>query len=373
MVPGAQNDHFGCMRPDVEGSDTMTRTFYGSSVLLALLLVLVSLTGCNPSEGKIETTNNQAQAKPVAVSVITVKPIPLKDVLVLPGETEAWQDVRLGSETDGVVEWIGPKEGDTVRKGQLIAKIDVSALKAALDQAEASFELADKLYQRRKMLFERKVIAKEELDRSQNERTLALTTLRRAKVMYQRGFLHSPVNGSVNYLHVDVGEFVDRGNPVADLVNVGKIKINVNVPELDVRYLRVRQKAIVTVDAFPGRRLAGTIDFVAYKADPATKTFHVRVLIDNPKREIRPGMIARVAFLRRVIPDALVVPLFALVDKGGERIVFVEKDGIAYARTVSIGIIEGDRVQITAGLEAGDHVIVSGHTEVEEGMRVQVQ
>jgi membrane fusion protein (multidrug efflux system) len=351
----------------------MKRTLCAIYALSALLLTLMSLTGCDRSEGKVETKNNQPQLRPTKVSVITVMPTPVKDVLVLPGETEAWQDVRLASETDGVVEWIDPKEGDIVREGQLIAKIDVSTLKAALDQAEASFDLADKLYQRRKLLFQRKVIATEELDRSQNERTLALTKLRSAKVMYKRGFLHSPINGLVNHLHVDVGEFVDRGNPVADVVNVDKIKINVNVPELDVRYLRVGQKAMVTVDAFPGRRLTGTVDFVAYKADPATKTFHVRVVIENPKREIRPGMIARLAFLRRIIPDALVVPLFALVDKGGERLIFVEKDGIAYSRTVSIGVIEGDRVQIIEGLQAGDHVIVSGQAEVEEGMRVQVQ
>jgi membrane fusion protein (multidrug efflux system) len=345
----------------------------GFSTLSALLLTLMVLTSCDRSEGKVETKNNQPQLRPTKVSVITVMPTPVKDVLVLPGETEAWQDVRLASETDGVVEWIDPKEGDIVREGQLIAKIDVSTLKAAFDQAEASFDLADKLYQRRKLLFQRKVIAKEEMDRSANERTLALTSLRSAKVMYKRGFLHSPINGLINHLHVDVGEFVDRGNPVADVVNVDKIKINVNVPELDVRYLRVGQKAMVTVDAFPGRRLTGIVDFVAYKADPATKTFHIKVLIENSKREIRPGMIARLAFLRRIIPDALVVPLFALVDKGGERLIFVEKDGIAYSRTVSIGVIEGDRVQIIEGLKAGDHVIVSGQAEVEEGMRVQVQ
>ncbi len=351
----------------------MKPTLHSLSAILALLLTLISVSGCDRSEGKGETKNNPSRAKPVKVSVITIKPTPVKDVLVLPGETEAWQDVRLASEIDGIVEWIDPKEGQAVREGQLIATIEVSALKAALDHAEASFNLADKLYQRRKLLSERKVIAREELDRSLNERTLALSNLRRAKVEYERGFLHSPINGLVNYLYVDIGEFVDRGEPVADLLNVDKIKINVNVPELDVRYLRVGQQAMVTVDAFPGRRLTGTIDFVPYKADPATKTFQVRVLIDNPRRKIRPGMIARVAFLRRIIPDALVIPLFALVDKGGERIVFVEKDGIAYARTVSIGVIEGDRIQITQGLEAGDQVIVSGQTEVEEGMQVQVQ
>jgi membrane fusion protein (multidrug efflux system) len=351
----------------------MKNTFLSLTGLMALLSILVSMTGCGRSEGKGETEKNEPRTKRVKVSVITIEPTPIKDVLLLPGETEAWQDVRLASETDGVVERIDFKEGQSVRKGQLIAKVDVAVLKAALDQAEASFDLADKLYKRRKMLFERKVIAKEELDRSENERTLTVTRLRRAKVEYERGFVRSPIDGLVNHLHIDVGEFVDRGDPVADLVNVDKIKINVNVPELDVRYLRVGQKTMVTVDAFPDRQLTGTIDFVAYKADPATKTFHIRVLIDNPGRQIRPGMIARVTFLRRVIPDALVVPLFALIDKGGERIVFVEKDGTAYARTVSIGIIEGDRIEIREGLEFGDHVIVSGHTEVEEGMKVQVQ
>jgi membrane fusion protein (multidrug efflux system) len=294
-------------------------------------------------------------------------------VLVLPGETEAWEDIRLASDIAGLVEWVGPQEGQEVTKDQLIARIDVSALKARLDQAQASLDLAERLYERRELLLERHVIAKEEFDRCLNERLLAETALRQAQVEYQRGFLKSPIHGRVNYVHVDVGEYVDRGQPIADLVNVGKIKIYVNVPELDVKYFRVGQEVIVTIDAFPERQMTGVIDFIAYKADPVTKTFRCRVLIDNRKREIRPGMIARVVFLRRVIPDALVVPMFALVDKGGERVVFVEKDGIAQARTVSVGVIERDRVQITKGLEAGERLIVTGQKEVEEGMRVEVQ
>jgi membrane fusion protein (multidrug efflux system) len=96
-------------------------------------------------------------------------------------------------------------------------------------------------------------------------------------------------------------------------------------------------------------------------------------VIDNPFADIRPGMIARVTFVRRVITDALLAPLFALVDKGGERLLFIEKDGVAQSRAVSIGVIEGDRVQITSGLNPGDHLIVKGHTEVEDGIKVSVQ
>jgi membrane fusion protein (multidrug efflux system) len=211
------------------------------------------------------------------------------------------------------------------------------------------------------------------LNRSKTELTLAKSNLRQAQVEYERGFVRSPITGRVNKLLVDAGEFIDRGKPMVDLVNIDKIKINVNAPELDVRYLKVGQEARVMIDAFPGRHMPGKIHFVAYKGDAMTKTFRVQVLIENPNYHIRPGMIARVAFVRRIIPDAFVAPLFALVDKGGERMVFVERDGVAQARTVSIGIIEQDRVQITSGLEPGDRLIVTGQTEVEEGMKVQVR
>jgi membrane fusion protein (multidrug efflux system) len=340
---------------------------------LLIFPILMGAAGCGRTESNAQPEDNKPAARAVQVSVKIVEPTPIRDILILPGGTEAWEDVRVPSDTPGVVEWIGPKEGDRVKKQELIAKIDVSALKAALDRLKAAAELAEELYERRRQLYERKIINKEELDRSETEMTVAQGNLRQAQVEYNRGFVRSPIDGMVEHLFVDKGEFIDRGNPFADLVNVDKIKINVNVPELDVKYLKVDQQTMVTIDAFPDKQILGSVNFVAYKADPATKTFMVRVLIDNPGHEIRPGMIARVAFLRRVIPDALVAPLFSLVDKGGERLVFIEKDGVVQARAVGIGVIERDRVQISSGLEPGDHLIIRGQKQIEEGMRVQVQ
>jgi membrane fusion protein (multidrug efflux system) len=302
-----------------------------------------------------------------------IVPIPMNDILILPGETEAFLDVLAPADTGGRVEWLGAREGDTVKKGQLLAMIDVSARKAALERAETAYKLAQEIYERRKTLYERKILDRENLDRSLTERNLAQSSLKEAQVEHERGFVRSPITGMVNERFIDEGEFVERGKPVMDLVNVDSIKININVPELDIRYLRPGQKAGVTVDAFPERRFAGTVDFVAFKADPATKTFLVRVITPNPDHGIRPGMIARVRFLRRTVPNALVAPLFALVDKGGERLLFIVKDGIVHACAVTIGIIEGDRVQITKGLQAGDRLIVKGQTEVEDGMKVEVQ
>lgn len=343
-------------------------------LFLALIFLALAAGGCDRRESRAEAESEKGTTtRTVRVSIEEVSPRPILDILILPGETEAWEDVRVPSDMVGKVEWIGPSEGDEVKKGDLISKVHASSLKAALDQAQAAFDLADQVYRRRVELFDKKLIAKEELDRSSTERSVAEGDLKMARVEYQRGFIHSPIDGVVNHLFVDQGEFIARGEPLADIVNVDRIKVNVDVPEMDVRYLDKGQDAFVRIDAFADdKRIPGKVDFVAYKADPSTKTFNVKVIIPNSEHSIRPGMIARAAFMRRVIPDALTAPLFALVDRGGERLLYVEKDGVVEARTVSIGVIQGDRVQITEGLESGDHLIVKGQNDVEEGMRVEV-
>ena len=333
----------------------------------------LALMGLAASCGGSSAEETPAEKDPaIRVEVQELQPAPLEDVMVLPGQTEADQDVLLAAERDGRVDWIGPKEGDRVKKGELIAKIDVAAAKAMLDRAEAAFRLADDAATRRQSLGRRKVIPQEELDRALTERMVAEGNLREARVHYEQGFVHSPISGVVNHLYLDEGEWADRGKPVAELVDESTLRINVSVPELDVRFLAKGNPVRVIIDAFQGRHWTGGIHFVAYKADPATKTFLVRVLVDNTDGTIRPGMIARVFFLRRVIPEAIAVPLTAILDKGGERIVFVVEDGVAKSRTIEIGVLAQDRVQVTKGLKAGDKLIVAGQTMVEDGIKVSL-
>jgi len=340
---------------------------------MAALLAAFVMLGCKGQESMADVAGNDRQAPAIPVSVTVVEPVAIRDVVFLPGETEAYEDVKVAANTSGRVEWIGPREGQSVKKGDLLAKIDVSALKASLEHAQAAYELADDLYQRRRRLYDNKIIAKEELDQSETQLKLAAADLEQIKVRYNHGFPKSPVTGIVNQLYLEVGEYAEAGKPIANIVNIDRIKINVQVPELDVRYIAKGQTTPIRIDAFAEHMFTGIVDFVAFKADPATKTFLVRSIIENPAHDIRPGMIGRAAFVRRTVPDALTAPLFAIVDKGGERIVFIEKNGVAQSRIISIGVIEGDRVQITRGLNVGDHLIVRGHTEVEDGMRVLVK
>jgi membrane fusion protein (multidrug efflux system) len=166
---------------------------------------------------------------------------------------------------------------------------------------------------------------------------------------------------------------VGQGAPVIELVNTDRIEVEVNMPELDVKYFKPSQQVMVTVDAYPEKKFIGEIDFVAFKADGVTKTFRVKILVGNEEGLIRPGMMVRTVMLRRIVPDALAAPLFSLLDKGGERVLFVEEDGRAQSRVVQLGIIDGDRIQVLEGLEPGDHLIVTGQTQVEDGIKVVVQ
>ena len=206
------------------------------SVLTALMAAFV-LAGCQDQESMAIAENTSPEAPAIPVSVMIVEPVSMRDVIFLPGETEASEDVKVAANTAGRVDWIGPREGQKVNKGDLLVKIDVSALKASLDHAEAAYKLADDLYQRRLRLYENKIIAREELDQSETQRTLALTDLAQIKVRYNHGFPKSPITGIVNHLYLDEGEYADTGKPIADIVNIDRIKINVRVPELDVRFV----------------------------------------------------------------------------------------------------------------------------------------
>ncbi|SDB40420.1 membrane fusion protein, multidrug efflux system [Desulfonatronum thiosulfatophilum] len=347
----------------------------GSSLCRSMLLAVMSMAllgACSNSLGDVPDEPTNLPRK-VNVVVQEVSPTELRDVVVLPGTAEPWLSVDLAAETAGRVEKLSVREGDRVTPGQILAQIEVTALAAGRARAQAAFDLFEEQLRRRERLYKDNIISEEELDQVRSGKVQAREELRQAEIEYGRGLVRAPGAGRVNNMRTEVGEFVDRGQGIIELVDIDKIKVQVQVPEMDVRFLNVEQPAAVIVDAFSEQTFSGIVDFIAYRADPATRTFRTQVVVENPDGTIRPGMIARVMFVRQVIPDAVTIPLSAMIDRGGERLVYVEEDGVARARNVSIGVIERDRIQITRGLEPGDRLIVAGHREVEEGTAVVVQ
>ncbi|WP_071161814.1 efflux RND transporter periplasmic adaptor subunit [Halodesulfovibrio aestuarii] len=352
----------------------MQRLIFQICAALIVVSIAVGLTACSNGVAS-EKAENVPAAKEyvVKVKVETLKPAAITDTIMLPGETEAMFDVSLAAEQEGLIEWVGVTEGDSVKANEQVVRINLEALQAAKDRAEANLTMKKHQLKRRRKLYEGNVLSREELEQSETEFTVAKTKLREAEVQFEHGIVVSPVSGVVNKVNVDPGEYVSQGNSIATIVNVDQIKITVNVPEMDIRYLSKGQTAPVMFDAYPNEKWSGVVDFVAWKADSATRTFPVRIIVKNTDGRIRPGMIARASFVRRSLRDIVSVPLFSVIDKGGERIAFIEKDGVAEARTVTLGVIDGDRVQILAGLNVGENLIIAGQREVEDGVKVDVR
>lgn len=338
---------------------------------LTLTLLLVALCGCE-SDKQIEA-NTEAPERAVRVGTVEVVPVTIKDMLTLPGETEPDKDVCVSSESAGTVVWLGVKEGDHVRKGQLIARLDGASSGAKFDRAKAAKKLAAEQLRRRKELLKKGVLAQEEYDQIKAELEQSEASLKEMMVNVEYGIVRAPIAGVVNKRYIDRGERLEVGSNVVDIVDSSTIKTIINVPEMDISYIKKGQKVSVSVDALPGKTWEGVIDFVSFKADKFSKTFETKVITDNSAGEIRAGMLARVSLLRRTVADAVTTPLSAIINQGGERIIYVEKDGVAQVRTIEIGVIEGNRAQITKGLKAGEKLITAGHTMVEDGTKVVTQ
>ena len=306
------------------------------------------------------------------VSVKVLEPSLFQDVLVLPGIVEAKEDILLAAKEEGTVEWIGPREGQALSKGDMIMKIDADVLIPQLRSAEAAENLAQTNFKRIENLARQKVTSTEELDRARAELKEAQAATAIARKSFEDATLYSPINGIADELMPDVGEFVNRGQTVARLVDVSTVKITLSVPEKDVSYFRLGQSANVHLpEPFEGET-TGTISYIATVADEESKTFRVEVSVSNSDRMFRPGMIARVDLVRREQKDAIVVSFFSVMQTQEEALTYVENDGQAEARPVKIGGRRGMTLEVTEGLKPGDRLIVEGQRMVSDGTPVRV-
>jgi len=330
--------------------------------------------GGNSGKAKavVEAADPPKQIAPV--KVVVVRPQPMMEYLLLPGTVEAWEDIDLSAKAGGVVEWIGPKEGARVTSGETILRLDSASKVALVNQAMAQLGQAEKQYDRVERLVADRVVTRAELDNATAARDVARANLEVAQVSLNDATLRSPIDGVIDRIFVDPGEHVNLGQLVAKIVQTDRVKILANVPEKDVGFCKRGQD----VGIFPGevrfdQMTQGKIYYVGMTGDPVARTYRTYVEMDNRDGKLRPGMIVRVGLIRQQIEKALAAPLYAIVDRGDRKAVFVEKDGRAALRYVTPGIMEQDKVQVTSGLSEGDRLIVVGHRDLVDGVEVKVE
>ncbi len=337
-------------------------------IVVAMLTIGFLFTACRKSD----TANGQVEP-PINVRIETVTPSVLEDAIQIAGTVKAFEDVNMSPEEGGVVkEWKATK-GQSVRKGDLIVVLKDEMLKAGWDAAQAQFNMASLNLEMQRKVYEEKGISELQFKNLQYSRDAAKANAELMKARWEHTQFRSPIDGVVDNTIPNVGDFVPPGIPIARIVNTSVVKIQGEVPEMYAGSIRVGIPAEITFDALPNDTLFGKVKFVGSTVSSANRTLAIEIILTNPLSKLKPEMVAKVRLLRESKEGALLISenILQLVDRD-RTIVYVENQGKAEERRLTIGGRQGILVEVLNGLRAGDHLIVTGQHKVVDGSPVVV-
>ena len=280
--------------------------------------------------------------------------------------------VTVVSEIAGRVERIGFREGQAVSAGDVLIELDASILRAELAKARSDLTLARANHERAAALTTRGMTTQRALDEARAALQAAEAGQALALARLQKATIKAPLAGVVGLRAVSVGAYVTPGERIVELADVDPVKVDFRVQELALSELRRGQPIRVTVDALPGRTFEGEIDAIDPLVDVAGRAIRLRARIPNPRRELSPGLFARVQIVVERRENALLVPESAVFAEGSKRFVYRVVDGRARLTGVQLGQRRPGQVEIRKGLASDDVVVTAGHQQIRDGARVDV-
>ncbi len=388
----------------------MSRAFF------YILVLLIFFPSCKPKaesgEKKIKTN----------VEVWHVVPSRMEESITLPGTLEPVNSIIVSAEVGGKVDKVYVAEGDEVRQGQILLDMENDDYILLYDQACAQFEsaeisldLAGRHEASRRALWESGDMpdetyndTKTALESAENRLKLARAARGLAKRNLDKTKIYSPITGVVTGKFFEKGELVGPGKKIFEVVTADRVKLVVWAPERVIEKVREDNRTVTVQFDTTGETLKADISYMSMTADKMSRTFKTEIEFDNPRmnpgdpaspRKYRLGYIAKASLTLNVIPDAVKVPIECLVLRGMRQMVFVveeapkedpekvlkeapdkasektpknEVGSIAVARTVEVGLMNTDYVQIRKGLGRGDVLIISGQRYVDDGDAVKV-
>ncbi|MBF0378828.1 MAG: efflux RND transporter periplasmic adaptor subunit [Desulfamplus sp.] len=345
-------------------------------LLLGMIVLIVVLFGTIKSEMKsIETEKASALVKDKPLINTVIMPLALrniKDSINLPGTIEPWTELSLKSESHGTVAEVLVKEGDEVKAGEVLARIETDDYKIALNRAEASYKLAVADLNRDKSVYNKGIVSQAQLEAKQTNVALASTEVANARLLLDRCVIQSPMSGVITHLDAKKGLLLSVGDPICQIVKIDKVKAVVGIPESDMPAVIPLTHVELTVKALNDLKVTGEKYFLSPVPDTAARIYRLELALDNSDRKILPGMFIRANVVKKEVKDTITIPFYSVISRGDEQFVFIEENGKAVKKNISLGIMEKWIVEVKDGLEQGQNLIVEGHRDVENGQAIKV-
>jgi membrane fusion protein (multidrug efflux system) len=374
-------------KPAMGRAASPTRILVPAALLLgaAGLVALVALMPAPKSE------TPASERPPVNVRAQRLAPLAeLADTFELTAIVEPQRIVKVAAEVSGRIEriatrpralvWRGAEflegtpldEGQPVSAGDPLVFLNRELLDARFERSRAQFEFDEREFRRMQGLFEGGSTSRTELDDARTRYEVSKAALDEVAAERERATIVAPIDGILNKLPVEIGEYASPGDVVAEIVDTETVKVAVEIPERDIGYFKTGAAVDVSPIAEPDKWYRGKITYIDSVANAGTRTTRMEIAIDNRTGALRSGQIVRSRLTRRVLTDVIMIPLAAVIPLEQGYEVYVVDDGVAHRRSIEIGFVKGREVRVTKGLAAGEALIIEGQRFVSEGQAVRV-
>ena len=328
-----------------------------------------SSSAADPAEISIPRKNSVLN-----VNGLVVRPQTLTDGITSVGSLLPDEEVDLSFETSGKIVSINFQEGSTVRKGELLAKVNDKPLLAQLSRYEAQLKLAEDRVYRQSALLEKDAVSLEAYEQARTELAMLNADIDIVRSNIALTELHAPFDGVIGLRNVSEGAYASPSTVITKLTKISPLKIEFSVPERYAADIKDGTPIVFRMNSSVGmmQDYKATVYAVESKIDEATRSLKVRATYPNRDESIVPGRYTSVEITRRDIKDALAIPSEALIPEMGKNIVYLYKSGVAEPAEIILGLRTESQVQVLKGLSVGDTVITSGVMQLRTGMKVSI-
>ena len=339
---------------------------YNSVLSICIFTVLLLVTSCKSKQEDLP------KETATTVEVLKVEQNSILNTISLSGNVEANTTIRLGFMVAGKLNYIAINEGESIKKGALLASLNDSDYQIGLKAANGKLlEVQDK-YNRLKIMHDRNSLSdadfvqvKAGLEQAEANQEMNAKNIYHTKI-------YAPISGVLLKKGASVGEVVDQGMPIFGLGDIDKVKINAAVPGDEINLIKLNQDATVNIYALD-TIFKGKVIEVGLAAEAKTRTYNAKIEIDNPDHKILPGMIAQIDIQSNKEEQKLLIPGHAILkDSDNKSYVFVvdEVSKKVFKRDISIGKLHQNNIEITSGLNPGETIVISGVQNLNNGSLV---
>lgn len=326
-------------------------------------------------EDELALKGGNAEKKLTDVVVTEVQPSAFEHYLEVQGKVDGEDNLAVSAQMNGVITAVYVKEGDMVKKGQVMAQIDNSVLKQQLEGVKTQLSFATNLYNKQKALWEKQIGSEVQYLSAKNNKESIEANLSALNDQMEMTRIKSPINGTVEEVNLKLGQMAAPGMPAIRVVNFSSVKILADISEAYAPKVKTGNKVLVNFPDF-NTEIEGKIQFTSKYINPVNRTFQTEVRLGPGKVDYRANMMAVVKINDYSNPSAIVIPVSLVRESVTGKYIYLahEENGgmVARRQIVTVGNTYNGMAEITSGLTKGDKVITAGYNSLVEGQLLKI-